>query len=454
MKKEKRSIRDFIYRYHFPVSVAGLLISGTIIYCFFKSFPSIPIQMDPASIFLALGTVLLTFLYNAIEKRKEFITYVDGMAEEIRKWEMENPTFANYSYTSKYETVFSGDQLTKYGIFTNMVWSFVYKVCQNTAFRDSVFKNHFHLFEAINRLHGQWLQDHQAFFPDKNILSMIQESYWSMFVPKDELDRYRWAYRIDDYDSTVLSPLHPQLSSRVINLIESVLPKTLPNRIADIGCGNGKLLQYLGNKYPESSVDGVDFSYQILQYAKRRCHDISNINYLNIEYSDLENSVYDLTLTINSILPSQADKLVPMLNSICRSMKPGSLIIGILPSFDTVLEWKDLMFQVKKEEFILNGVSDQEAVSRASKYVNNEFFNKKKLDLKNQLFADDNEHQQRFFTENEIPDLFKRFNVNINKIERFYYPWSICKEFDWGYVEGHESVIYDYFIVGNKNLQV
>jgi hypothetical protein len=72
------------------------------------------------------------------------------------------------------------------------------------------------------------------------------------------------------------------------------------------------------------------------------------------------------------------------------------------------------------------------------------------LDLKNQLFADDNEHPQRFFTEKEIPTLFSRFNVEIQTLKRFYYPWSICKEFDWGYVEGHDSVIYDYFIVGRK----
>lgn len=441
---------DFIYRHHFPVSVAGLLLCGTIIYFFFQSFPSIPIQMDPASIFLALGTVLLTFLYNASEKRKEFITYVEGMAEEIRKWEMENPAFANYAETSKYETAFSGDQLIKYGIFANMIWSFVYKVCQNAAFRDSVFKNHFHLFEAIQRLHGQWLNDHQAFFPDRKILGMIMDSYWSVFVPADELDRYRWAYRIDDYDSTVLSPLHSQLRSSLFKLIEEALPNTPPNRIADAGCGNGKLLHYLANKYPESNIDGVDFSYQILQYAKNRCHSLSNINYLNIDYSDLEKSTYDLVFTINSILPSQVDRLDPMLKSICGSMKIGARIIGILPSFDTVIEWKSLMHQVKKEEFMALGNQELDAETKADKYVNEEFFGKKKLDLKNQLFADDNEHPQRFFTEKEIPALFSRFNVNIQTIKRFYYPWSICKEFDWGYVEGHDSVIYDYFIVGTK----
>ena len=35
-------------------------------------------------------------------------------------------------------------------------------------------------------------------------------------------------------------------------------------------------------------------------------------------------------------------------------------------------------------------------------------------------------------------------------IEKFMYPWSLCKDYDWGYHPTKDKVIYDYFTVSKK----
>ena len=52
-----------------------------------------------------------------------------------------------------------------------------------------------------------------------------------------------------------------------------ILPYIKPGNILEIGCGNGTVLEMISEKFPESSVFGVDMSAQLLGLATQRKYD-------------------------------------------------------------------------------------------------------------------------------------------------------------------------------------
>ncbi len=85
-------------------------------------------------------------------------------------------------------------------------------------------------------------------------------------------------------------------------MILDYVPKNLkPKRIIDLGCGTGNLSEGVINQYPDAELIAVDLSTSILQEAKIRLKNYSNINYLNENFNTLAFEAGSVDLIVSSI---------------------------------------------------------------------------------------------------------------------------------------------------------
>ena len=93
-------------------------------------------------------------------------------------------------------------------------------------------------------------------------------------------DKSASEFRLDPYeryDSMVLRQSMIHLSNSlwdnytgkgIQNYIQDNWPRQIPNDILEIGCGVGRLIGDIAQKYPDSNCWGIDYSYQMLKRAK------------------------------------------------------------------------------------------------------------------------------------------------------------------------------------------
>lgn len=73
-------------------------------------------------------------------------------------------------------------------------------------------------------------------------------------------------------------------------------------KVLDIGAGTGLLSAFILKKYPEASLTLIDISNKMLEIAKQRFKNFSNINYISDDYTKFVfNGKYDIIISALSI---------------------------------------------------------------------------------------------------------------------------------------------------------
>jgi ubiquinone/menaquinone biosynthesis C-methylase UbiE len=148
-----------------------------------------------------------------------------------------------------------------------------------------------------------------------------QDHFWSRVATSYE-EQF-----VDPYRDDVRSPL-----KKVLRRLSD--PK---NRVvADCGCGIGPLLPFLSEQF--KTVYAIDFAEGMLERARERVKDRSNIHFHQASFLDLSGlpEPVDIAVAVNSlVLPNPAD-LENALREIGRILKPGGIFLGILPAMDAV----------------------------------------------------------------------------------------------------------------------
>lgn len=93
------------------------------------------------------------------------------------------------------------------------------------------------------------------------------------------------------------------------SLLDNIPPLPQQPRILDIGCGTGKNMKLLSQKYPNAHITGIDLSEHMLQVAHKKLGKKDNLQFvhaaygsedLNFEPFDLIHCSYSVTLINNS----------------------------------------------------------------------------------------------------------------------------------------------------------
>ena len=103
----------------------------------------------------------------------------------------------------------------------------------------------------------------------------------------------------------------------------------LPPKILDIGAGTGLMSAFLLQKFPDAAITLMDFSEQMLNVARQRFADRTNITYVVSDYTgSLPDGPYDIicsALSIHHLVPEQKRQLF---SKIFHLLTPGGMFVN------------------------------------------------------------------------------------------------------------------------------
>lgn len=140
---------------------------------------------------------------------------------------------------------------------------------------------------------------------------------------------------VDHWDPEVYSKNSDMQYDTSIKIIND-LNIADPDKILDIGCGDGKITVYLAHKYPKAKVVGLDASANMIRYAKHKFAYINNLVFLNTNVLDA-NFVSEFDLVVSFWALSWVKNHELMLCKVINFLKPNGTLGLIVPLNNSLL---------------------------------------------------------------------------------------------------------------------
>ncbi len=141
-----------------------------------------------------------------------------------------------------------------------------------------------------------------------------EKQHWESFKDSVSVSKAIWA----DEDKKIDECLDMIIPSLISKLKEG-------NRIFDLGCGNGRLLRPLSEKYPYTYFTGIDFSTPMIEFAMGN----SNIIYIlnDGETMPCSDNYFDGGYSMIMFQHITNENFVAYLKEIARALKPDGIFI-------------------------------------------------------------------------------------------------------------------------------
>jgi SAM-dependent methyltransferase len=143
-----------------------------------------------------------------------------------------------------------------------------------------------------------------------------------------------WSKVASVYEAEFIDPFRADVRSPLLSRLRG---QAGPQRVvADLGCGTGPLLQFLADHF--GTVYAVDFAAGMLERARQRCHDRSNVFFVQQPLTDLGQFAgrLDVAVAVNSLVMRDVRDLDSSLKQIHAALRPGGRFLAILPAIDAV----------------------------------------------------------------------------------------------------------------------
>lgn len=148
----------------------------------------------------------------------------------------------------------------------------------------------------------------------------------------------------ENYDSIAV------VQKRVINqLLQQLTKIRQPDRILDIGCGTGGLLEETGKMMTDSQITGLDLAFGMTMIGKQRLRSRSNAGFIcgDAEQLPFCNGSFDLVISTSAY--QWINPLQPAFCEVKRVLKPGGRFIFALFGEKTLFELKESYRQALTE---------------------------------------------------------------------------------------------------------
>lgn len=363
-------------------------------------------------------------------------------------------------------------QYLKYDSFARYCWKLAENIFQENRWRKELMKRFAATFEIFYSHHRKWFENNCSFYETSGFANFVKTAEWRNYLDPEGADLFRWNSERYNYQNIVFSPLHGEMFSEFFRWIKKEIDLYRPKTIVDLGCGNGRLGIALAKECKDlEKIFLVDYADMMISYTKRRCEkEIEDkklrkkieIKRMKIQdMSEFETGKFDMVFSINSILPRRGNpkELKQMFMEISRITRIDGYFVALLPSFDTVIEFKNLKQCDLVEKYKKAGYKKYK--KKVTKDIKKRFYIKGKLNERKKIYADDFRNPQRFFKDDEVVPLLKRHKFKLitqnERPKHFKYPWEFCKKFKvdgdymYGYFPNKKSVkVYDLFIVAKR----
>ena len=129
-------------------------------------------------------------------------------------------------------------------------------------------------------------------------------------------------------------------------LVDSTIRKNKPSgdiSILDAGCGTGRMIE-ICQQY--STVSGIDYSADAVEYAKKR--GLQNIELGDLNNYQFENNRYEVILSLDVLYHSAIENDLAVVQKLYNSLKQDGLLIINLPAFEYLKRSHDIVVHTKK----------------------------------------------------------------------------------------------------------
>ena len=165
-----------------------------------------------------------------------------------------------------------------------------------------------------------------------SILGQVEDRIVNCFrvgggVPYEHYPRFHQVMA-EDSAQTVIAGLEEHILSLVVGL-DLALEQGIS--LLDIGCGRGKALLYLAEKYPNSDFTGFDFSATALSEARQQAEKtgLSNVTFIERDLTDFNKQAEVNSFDCVTAFDAVHDQISPqnVLDGIYKTLKPSGTFL-------------------------------------------------------------------------------------------------------------------------------
>jgi len=140
------------------------------------------------------------------------------------------------------------------------------------------------------------------------------------------------------------TPVQQRVVQRLLENLAAELSQE-PQRVLDIGCGTGQLLQHLAQQYPHASLTGLDLASNMLQLATERLGGSATLLQGDAERLPCTDNSFDLVVSTSTF--QWLEQCDTCFGEVRRVLKPGGLFSFALFGDGTLFElqnsWREAL---------------------------------------------------------------------------------------------------------------
>jgi len=172
------------------------------------------------------------------------------------------------------------------------------------------------------------------------------------------MNRAYWDNLAEDYDEQIFSVLRSDDTGKIA---ECIAQHACPTKTAaDLGCGPGQITPLLAQSFRH--VHACDISQGLLQSARTRCNDHSNVDFHRVDLTNRKAPPFepvDFVLCVNVLLTADLELRERLWESITSLVGEDGTLLLVLPSLESALYTN---FR-RVDSHVRSGSSGEEAVS-------------------------------------------------------------------------------------------
>lgn len=140
------------------------------------------------------------------------------------------------------------------------------------------------------------------------------------------------------------APVQQRVVQRLLENLAAELSKE-PQRVLDIGCGTGQLLQHLSQRYPQAALTGLDLADNMLQLATERLGGSASLLQGDAERLPCTDNSFDLVVSTSTF--QWLEQCDTCFGEVRRVLEPGGLFCFALFGDGTLFElqssWREAL---------------------------------------------------------------------------------------------------------------
>ncbi|MCR4285202.1 MAG: class I SAM-dependent methyltransferase [archaeon] len=254
------------------------------------------------------------------------------------------------------------------------------------------------------------------------------------------MDSKEWDGISKDYYTEILSPIRDSQNSPLLNDLKIINHKEKLS-VADLGCGLGELSPFLSKYF--NRVFCMDFSPKMIERAKKSNKDLSNVEFIVQDISDLREfyNSFDVITSINSILTPDLHKVDKIFLEIYNSLKQKGKFFCVLPSME-VFSYESLLLAQKEMD-----KKHEKKIEDVRKIVRS-FIKRKEHDFL--LGMTNFEGKQKAYYRFEILWRLNKAGFKNIVIKKIFYPWEEFEKAGQKAFPDEEMLPWDWYVIAEK----